>query len=82
MALHPHRSPKHPLRERPVLGHPPLPAHLSLRSALDPHAHPLRPLSTFNPPLPLDIRLPPKVFQPGLGGLDDTDRLDVFHDER
>ena len=81
MALYPHWSPKHSLRERPVLGHPPLPAHLSLCSTLDPHAHALRPLPTFNPPLPFDFRLPPKVFQPRLGSLDDTDRLNVFYDK-
>lgn len=82
MALHPHGSPKHPLRERSILGHPALPAHLSLRSTLDPHAHSFRPLSTFDTPLSFDFRLPPKIFQPGLGSQYDTDRLDVFHDKR
>lgn len=82
MALHPYRSPKYSLLERPILGHPPVPTHLSFCSTLDTHAHALRPLSAFNTPLPIDFRFPPKVFQPRLGSLDDTDRIDVLHDKR
>lgn len=82
MALHPHGPPKYPLCEWSILGHAPLPTHLPLCSALDPHAHALRPLSTFNPPLPFDFRLPPQILQPRVGSLDYTDRLDVVHDER
>ena len=82
MALHPYRPPKHTVRERPILGHAPLPTHLSLCSTLDPHAHTLWSLPTFNPPLPFDFRFPPQVLQSRLGSLDDTYRLIVFHDKR
>ncbi|KAM0688987.1 hypothetical protein Q7P36_011063 [Cladosporium allicinum] len=82
MALHPHRPARHPLRKRPVLGHPRLPPRLPFRPARDPHAHPQRSLQMFRALVPEHQRFPPQELQPGVGGQHDFVGGVEFYDER
>ena len=82
MALYPHRRPRHPLLQRAILGHPNLPTRVPLRPARHPHAHPLRALPNLHSPLPVNIRLPSEELQSCLVCEYDSDRPNVFHEQR
>ena len=81
MELHPYRPSQNTLRKWLILGNPPFSSQLPLRPACHPHAHSFRPLSTVNPPLPLNIWLSPEILQPSLGSLHHPHWAHVFYDQ-
>ncbi len=81
MALHPHRPPRYPLPQRPILGHPPLSSYVPFRAPCDPYAHPLRPIPAFHKVMLEHIGFPPQELQSSVGGVDDLNRIDEFHDK-